>query len=99
MPTARSTSVESDAPMKNIVKVRHLRAKPETAAPNAGILPRTKRESTFSLLRNIKKDRPKTVFFDGIFLLFTQHDLQDLYIGGMHTLAAHATHGLDGVLD
>ena len=40
IPTVRSTSVESDAPMKNIVRVRHLRASPETTMPNAGILSR-----------------------------------------------------------
>ena len=35
-PTDRITSVDSDAPMKNIVIVRHLRAIPETAWPSAG---------------------------------------------------------------
>ena len=40
IPTERSTSVESDAPIKNIVRVRHLRASPEMTLPNSGTLSR-----------------------------------------------------------
>ena len=35
-PTDFSTSVESEAPMKNIVTMRPLRAKPEIALPTSG---------------------------------------------------------------
>lgn len=42
IPTVRITSVESEAPMKNIVSVRHLRAIPEITVPNDGTLSRTK---------------------------------------------------------
>ena len=42
IPTVRITSVESEAPMKNIVSVRHLRATPEITVPNDGTLSRTK---------------------------------------------------------
>ena len=38
IPTERSTSVESDAPMKNIVSVKHFRASAEMILPNSGIL-------------------------------------------------------------
>ena len=40
-PTVQSTSVERDAPMKNIVSVRHLRAIPEMALPNSGTQSKT----------------------------------------------------------
>lgn len=36
IPTVRRTSVESDAPMKNIVSVKHLRARPDIILPNSG---------------------------------------------------------------
>ena len=40
IPTARCTSVESDAPIKNIVSVRQRRAIPDIAVPTAGIVSR-----------------------------------------------------------
>lgn len=40
-PTVRSTSVDSDAPIKNIVSVRQWRAIPEITIPTAGTLSRT----------------------------------------------------------
>lgn len=51
-PTARSTSVDRDAPIKNIVSVRHLRASPEMTLPNSGMLSRTK---VFSKIAITKK--------------------------------------------
>ena len=41
MPTARSTSFESDAPMKNIVRVKHRRAMLEMIVPTSGTASRT----------------------------------------------------------
>ena len=41
IPTVRRTSVESDAPMKNIVRVKHFRASPEITFPNSGKPSRT----------------------------------------------------------
>ena len=38
MPTALSTSVESEAPIKNIVMINPLRAKPEIVFPTSGTL-------------------------------------------------------------
>ena len=53
MPTERITSVESDAPMKNIVIVRHLRAIPETVFPNSGMLSRTKVFRTIAMTKKM----------------------------------------------
>ena len=40
IPTERSTSSDREAPMKNIVIVRHLRARIEMTFPNSGTLSR-----------------------------------------------------------
>ena len=50
-PTARSTSVDRDAPIKNIVRVRHLRASPETVEPKAGMLSSTKVFSRIAMIK------------------------------------------------
>ena len=51
IPTVRSTSVEREAPIKNIVSVRQRRAMPEITAPKAGMLSRRNVFKTIAMMK------------------------------------------------